>query len=113
MGAAYVGGQFTRGFADRISFFFWKCFGGYHAGRSTRIGSFACTHGMMIGFVVALAAIACLFAVKAYRAGTVFSQPGLFGAIAIVLMILSLCRYFSFGVSYGRELFIEFIELPQ
>jgi hypothetical protein len=90
------------------------------AKRSARIDAFNRTLGMMNGVTIALAAIALLCWIKAARHAALWppaiSGPlALFpaaGALALILAGFTLYRFYSFGVLYGRELFVQFLELP-
>lgn len=82
------------------------------AQRSFRIDAFNRSYGMMIGLTVALFVLGifcwaqCLFGLP------LTSKAEYAGALALTLSILTLGRAYVFAKSYGRELFVEFLELP-
>lgn len=70
-----------------------------------RIDAFNRTYGLMRGITAGLLVLAIIF----YMA-----DPGDFKRIgvAIFLAILALYRMFRFGRNYGRELLVEYVDLP-
>lgn len=105
----------------------------YKAGQSARVDAFNRTGGLMIGLTVALAATGLLLWTEAlWRSGLIaplasettdvhgllisglshLQELALFGAIALTLAGLTLYRFYVFGILYGRELFVQFLDLP-
>jgi hypothetical protein len=76
------------------------------AGRAARVDAFNRTFGLMRGFVVALFAVGITFLVVDCRR--------LYGyaILAFILGLLALLRLYLFGRDYGRELFVQYVELP-
>jgi hypothetical protein len=76
------------------------------AGHAGRIDAFNRTFGLMRGFIVAMFAIGITF--------LVVDRHRLWGfaIFASALGVLALIRLFLFGRDYGRELFVQYLELP-
>lgn len=76
------------------------------AKRTGRIDVFNRTYGLMRGLCAAFLTAAAIFAVA--RSG----QP-LWWQASLVLSAVSLARMCQFGISYGRELFVQFLALDE
>jgi hypothetical protein len=77
-----------------------------------RIYAFNRTGGLMMGLMVALGILAALFLTRGLCAGTLWQADGALFAIALVLALLALSRFYQFSRHYGRELFVQFLALP-
>lgn len=82
------------------------------AGRSFRIDAFNRSYGMMLGLTVALLALAALCWTHPWLDLSWPARSKYIGGLALALAALTLYRAYLFGVSYGRELFVQFLELP-
>lgn len=83
------------------------------AGRAGRIDVFNRTLGMMNGVTIAFGLVGVLFAIKSYRAGAFQSQTTLLSALAFIAAAFTLRRFYAFGTYYGRELFVQFLEVQK
>lgn len=83
------------------------------AGHADRIDVFNRTLGMMNGVTIAFLAIGSLFAAKSCRAGVFLSETTLLSALAFIAAAFTLHRFYAFGTYYGRELFVQFLEVQK
>lgn len=82
------------------------------AGRSSRIDTFNRSYGMMLGLTVALLVLAALCWTHHLLGLSWPSRATTIGWLAVALAALTLYRAYLFALSYGRELFVQFLELP-
>jgi hypothetical protein len=78
---------------------------------AARIDVFNRTLGMMIGIAIALLILGVVFLIRA-ACGTEWPKYLLLAALAFVMTPLALARFRNFGILYGRELFVQFIDMP-
>ena len=79
------------------------------AGRTARIDAFNRTYGLMSGMTIALLILAAVFGIEVWCGGALISKATLGCAVALVSAGFTLGRLYASGVSYGRELFSEFL----
>jgi hypothetical protein len=82
------------------------------AQRSARIDAFNRSYGMMIGLTVALLVLGILCCTYHLFDLSWPDRARYVGALALALAALTLYRAYLFGKSYGRELMVQFLELP-
>jgi hypothetical protein len=82
------------------------------AQRSARIDAFNRSYGMMIGLTVALLVLGILCCTHPLFDLSWPDRSRYIGALALALAALTLYRAYLFGKSYGRELLVQFLELP-
>jgi hypothetical protein len=80
------------------------------AGLSVRVDAFNRSGGMMMGITISLATLAPLFVIRAFSQFWCYAV--LFGVLALILGAL-LFRFYLFGVSYARELYVQFLNLAR
>jgi hypothetical protein len=84
----------------------------FRGGGGARVDAFNRTYGLMIGVTVALLVLGVVQLFGLFWYGGTKHQM-LYCALTFASALLTLIRAYCFGVHYGRELFAQFLQLPE